>query len=181
MNSELITQIKKSLQHLKEELAKLQTGRANAGLLDGITVESYGTSVPLNQVASVSCPDAKTLRIEPWDKSLLGAIEKAIQTAQIGINPQNMGDSIFLPIPPMTQERREAMAKVVRELGEKARISIRSARQEAMKEIKLAQESGDISEDQEKDESALIQKEIDQANQEIDQIVKKKSDEILTV
>ncbi len=181
MSHELKSDIAKAIEHLRAEYAKLQIGRANSVLVEEISIESYGSQMPLKATANISCPDAKTIRIEPWDKSLIGEIEKAIQAANIGLNPQNMGDSILLPIPPMTEERRKDIVKTVHELAENARISIRSARHEAMKSIKSQKEEGDLSEDQQKDAESDVQEEIDKANKSIDEFMKKKETDVMSV
>jgi ribosome recycling factor len=181
MIAELKTQISKAISHLKSEFTTLQTGRANASLVDELMIDSYGSMMPLKQLANISCPDAKTIRVEPWDKNFVKEIEKAITIADIGINPQNMGDSIFLPIPPMTEDRRKSMVKLVHELSEKAKISIRSARQDSMKLAKMQEDEGALSEDQLKDLESDIQENVDSANKEIDQLSKKKEQEVLTV
>jgi len=178
---ELKAQIQKAISHMKAEFASLQTGRANVSLVDEIEVESYGSKMSLKQVANVSCPDAKSIKIEPWDKNLVKEIEKAILEANIGINPQNMGESIFLPIPPMTEDRRKNMVKIVHQLSETARISVRNARHDAMKMVKLQQEEGGISEDQQKDLESDIQEIIKSSNAEIESLAKNKEQEVLTV
>lgn len=181
MLEELQAQIDKAINHLKTEFTALQIGRANASLVDEIEVESYGSKMPLKQVANIVCPDAKTIKIEPWDKNLVKEVEKAITEANIGINPQNMGESIFLPIPPMTEERRREMVKLVHELAEKAKISVRNARQDVMKMVKMQEDEKEISEDQRKDLEADVQERVDEANKSIDVTAKNKESEILTV
>ncbi len=181
MLNQLQSLIDKAINHLKSEFSALQIGRANVSLVDEIEVDSYGSKMPLKQVANIACPDAKTIKIEPWDKSLVKEIEKAIAEANIGINPQNMGESIFLPIPPMTEERRKDMVKLVHELTEKAKISVRNARQEMMKMARIQEEEKEISEDQLKDLEADIQHNVDEANKAIDALSKNKETEILTV
>ncbi len=171
----------KVITHLKTEFTSLQTGRANVALVDEIEVESYGSKMPLKQVSNVSCPDAKSIKIEPWDKNLVKDIERAIGEANIGINPQNMGESIFLPIPPMTEDRRKDMVKLVHKLAETARISVRNARHDAMKLAKQQEEDGLLSEDQQKDLEADIQKEVDSFNEKIESLSKNKEQEVLTV
>lgn len=181
MLNELQVLIEKAINHLKSEFSSLQIGRANVSLVDGIEIDSYGSKMPLKQVANIACPDAKTIKIEPWDKSLVKEIEKAITEANIGINPQNMGESIFLPIPPMTEDRRKDMVKLVHELAEKAKISVRNARHDAMKLAKIQEDEKEISEDQLKDLEADIQEKVDDANKLIESISKNKETEILTI
>ena len=181
MSHDLKTDIAKAIDHLRSEYAKLQTGRANAALVEELEVESYGSMMALKATANITCPDAKTIRIEPWDKSLIGEIEKSIQSANIGLNPQNMGDSIILPIPPMTEERRKDIVKIVHKLGENAHISIRSARHEAMKTIKHQKDEKEISEDQQKDAESDVQEAIDKANKEVDELMKVKETDVMSV
>ncbi len=178
---ELQNQIEKSITHLKSEFSALQIGRASTSLVDEIEVESYGSKMPLKQVANIACPDAKTIKIEPWDKSLIKEVERALNEANIGITPQNMGEHIFLPIPPMTEDRRKDMVKIVHDLAEKAKISIRNARQEAMKWVKMQKEESEISEDQQKDYESDIQAKVDDGNKNIEVLAKKKESEVLTV
>jgi len=173
--------IQKLLQHLQDSYAGLQIGRATPALLDAIQVENYGAKMPLKSVANISCPDPRTIRIEPWDKSQIGEIEKSIYEADIGINPQNMDSHLFLPIPPMTEERRIEMAKRVKELAEEARVSLRNARHEAMKHIRNKKDAEEISEDQQKNEEEEIQKLIDKANEDIGTMAKNKENDVMTV
>jgi ribosome recycling factor len=178
MISGLETTITGAVAHLKQVYGGLQAGRASAALVDDIQVESYGSMMPIKNVATVSCPDARTLRVEPWDKSTVGAIERAIVIADIGITPQNMGAHILLPIPPMTEERRKKLVKSVHEEAERAKIVIRNARQEAMKKIKA---DVDLSEDEKKGFEKDIQESVDARNKEVDELAKKKETDILTV
>ncbi len=179
--TDLKSQISKAIEHLKQECGKLQIGRANTALVDEIEVESYGSMMPLKSVANISCPDAKTIKVEPWDKSVLANIEKAIQEANIGINPQNMGEHLFLPVPPMTEERRRDMVKLVHELAEKGRISIRNARHDVLKRIKSQKDNQEISEDEQKRLEKEVQDLVDEANKEIEVISKAKEADILKV
>lgn len=181
MSADLQTQLDKAIEHMKKEFAGLQIGRASASLVDDIEVESYGSMMPLKQVANISCPDPKTIKIEPWDKGVLGEIEKAITVANIGINPQNMGEHLFLPIPPMTEDRRKQMVKFVHELAEKAKISVRNARHDELKMVKLQKEEGELSEDEQKAAEKEVQGLVDAANQKIDESAKVKEKDILTV
>ncbi len=174
-------QIANAIEHLQKEFTTLQTGRANTALVEEIEAESYGTMVPLKTVANISCPDPKTIKIEPWDKNMVAPIEKAVQEANIGINPQNMGDHLFLPVPPMTEERRRDMVKLVHEFGEKAKISVRNARHDEMHDIKELKEVGELSEDQQKDMEAEVQEKVDTANKRIEESVKNKEQDIMSV
>jgi ribosome recycling factor len=178
MISDLETTIAGAVAHLKQVYGGLQAGRASASLVDDIQVESYGSMMPIKNIANISCPDARTLRVEPWDKAMVGAVEKGIVLADIGITPQNMGSHILLPIPPMTEERRKKLVKIVHEEAENAKISIRNARQEAMKKMKADEE---LSEDEKKRLEKKIQDAIDARNKEVDELAKKKEADILTV
>lgn len=167
---------KKTLEHLHAEFGKLQTGRANAGAIEHIAVEAYGQRMELKAVASISVQDARSIVIQPWDKSVLGDIEKAIQISNIGINPVNDGIAIRLNYPPMTEERRKQVTKIVKELAEQAKIRIRQDRQSANDEAK---------EIAEEDEKERVQKElqhlVDQVNMHIDESAKQKEKEVMTV
>ena len=167
---------KKTLEHLHTEFGKLQTGRANAATIEHISVEAYGQRMELKGVASISVQDARSIVIQPWDKSVLGDIEKAIQLSNIGINPVNDGIAIRLNYPPMTEERRKQVTKVVKELAEQAKIRIRQDRQVANDEAKTIAEE---------DEKERVQKElqhlVDQVNVQIDESAKQKEKEVMTV
>ncbi|NCP66729.1 ribosome recycling factor [bacterium] len=179
--SSLANQLDNAISHLQKEFSALQIGRASTLLVEDVEVESYGSMMPLKSVANISCPDPKTIKIEPWDKSVLGNIERAIQEANLGINPQNMGEHLFLPIPPMTEDRRKQMVKFVHELAEKAKISIRNARHDELKMIKAMKEEGELSEDEQKSMEKKVQEKVDQANQSVDERAKQKEKDILTV
>jgi len=181
MSQDLQTQLDKAIEHLQKEFSTLQIGRASSALVEEIEVESYGSMMQLKAVANISCPDAKTIKVEPWDKTVLPDIEKAIQEANIGINPQNMGEHLFLPIPPMTEERRKQLVKFVHELAEKAKISIRNARHDELKMIKLQKDENEISEDEQKDLESTVQELVDAANLKVDEAAKHKEKDILTV
>jgi ribosome recycling factor len=163
-------------QHLLGELSKLQTGRANAALIENIDVDAYGQKMPLKGVASISVQDARTIVIQPWDKTVLGVIEKAVQLSNMGVNPVNDGIVIRLTLPMMTEERRKELQKLVHKLSEEARISLRQHRQKAVDAIK-----------QEKDEDVrttlegLLQKEVDNFNEKIDETRKHKEEEVMKV
>ncbi len=166
----------KTIEHLHAEFSKLQTGRANASLIEHVTVEAYGQRMELKAVASISVQDARSIVIQPWDKSVLGDVEKALQAANIGVNPVNDGIVIRLNFPPMTEERRIQMKKVVSQLSEQAKIRIRQDRQAANDQAK---------EIAEEDEKERVQKElqhlVDLANGKIDEAAKQKDKEVMTV
>ena len=181
MTTSLSQQLQKAVQHLKSEFMGLQIGRASAALVEEIQIESYGSLMALKASANISCPDSKTVKIEPWDKSLFGAIEKAILASSLGLNPQNMGTYLLLPIPPLTEERRKQIVKLVHEMAEQCKISIRQVRQEALKDIKHQKDDKAISEDEYKKKEKDIQEQIDQTNKEIEGLTGKKEKEVLTV
>ena len=166
----------KILQYLHGEYGKLQTGRANASLVEHMMIEAYGQKMDLRSVAGISIQDAKTIVIQPWDRGTLQPIEKAIQQSDIGINPVNDGIAIRINLPPMTEERREQLKKIVQKLAEEARISVRQARQKAHDTIKQ-----DANETEREGLQHQLQREVDAVNEEIDEIRKKKEEEIMTV
>src|SRR5512133_1183577 len=160
--TELITEeasdrMEKALEHLEHELARLRAGRSNPALLDGVTVDYYGVNSPLSQVSNINTPDAKTITIQPWEKNMLGTIEKAIMAANIGLTPVNNGEVIRMSIPPLTEERRHQLVKQVRMEGETAKISIRNARKWANDELKHLLKEG-LPEDVEKEVVEDVQK-----------------------
>lgn len=167
---------KKAIDHLHGEFSKLQTGRANASLVEHITVEAYGQRMELKAVASIAVQDARSLVIQPWDKSVLADIEKSIQAANIGINPVNDGIVIRLNFPSMTEERRKQMTKIVSQLAEQAKITVRQDRQKANDAIKALAE-----EDERERLGKELQKAVDTVNASIDAAAKKKEQEVLTV
>ncbi len=170
----------KSIDHLQNELGKIRTGKANPSLLNTVIVEAYGTKMPLNQVASISTPDARTISIQAFDKGLLPDIEKAILQANIGLNPQNDGEFIRLNIPPLTEERRKELVKQARSEGENAKISLRNARKEAIDQIKsLGKDS--LSEDQVSNAEDDVQKLVNKHNSKVDAILEAKESDIMTV
>ncbi len=181
MISSLEQQLQQAVDHLRQEFAGLHTGRANVGMVDDLQIEVYGSFMPLKATANISCPDAQTIRVEPWDKSIIGKIEKGIRDAGLGLNPQNMGEHILVPVPPMTEERRAQMVKRVHQEEETARISIRNIRQEVLKKVKLQKENKEISEDQLARLEKQVQEKIDNTNKTIDEITKNKEVEIKTI
>ena len=173
--------MKKTLDVLAEELAAVRAGRANRAVLNKITAEYYGTPTPLNQVAAVSTPDPRSLSIQPWDGSLLKAIEKAIQTSDLGINPQNDGKQIRLNFPPLTEERRKELIKGVSKTGEEAKVALRNIRRDAIDKLKAAQKKSEMTEDELHDGEDKMQKMTDKYVKEIDGMVSKKSKELAEV
>ena len=175
-----IDNMEKALKHLTVELSKLRAGKANPTMLDGILVNYYGVPTPLQQVASINTPDPRTFIIQPWEKKVIDAIEKAIFAANIGITPSNNGEIVRLTVPQLTEERRKALVKQVKTEGENAKISIRNARREAIEEFKKLEKQG-LPEDMRKDAEEDIQKLTDKYNKKVDEILVKKEAEIMTV
>lgn len=169
-----------SVSHLESELTKIRGGRANAGILDGIYVDYYGSSTPLSQVANVNVPDARTLSVQPWEKNMLDPIMRAIQGANLGFNPTNNGSVIICAIPPMTEERRKSLVKKAKEEGEHAKVSIRNARRDANEEIKKMTKGG-LPEDEGKEGEAKVQTMTDNYISKVDKHLESKEKEIMTV
>jgi len=177
---EAVESMEKALKHLSDELVKLRAGKANPTMLDGIVVSYYGAPTPLQQVASINTPDARTFVIQPWEKKMIDAIEKAIFAANIGMTPSNNGEVVRLNVPPLTEERRRSLVKQVKNEGENARISIRNARREAIEEFKKMQKQG-LPEDMAKDAEENMQKLIDKYYKKVEEVLLKKESEIMTV
>ena len=173
--------IKKSIDALKQQMTKIRTGRANAAMLDGVKVDYYGTPTPLAQTAAVAVPEPRLITVKPWDKSVLRAIEKALLEANLGLTPQNDGEIIRLPIPPLTEQRRKEIAKQVKSTGEDHKVAIRKARQEANDKIKNALKDKVITEDDKKRGEEKVQKETDEGIKLVDQVVAAKEKEVLEV
>ena len=173
--------MKKTLDVLAKELAAVSAGRANPAVLDKITVEYYGAPTPLNQVAAIATPDPRSLSIQPWDASVLKAIEKAIQTSDLGINPQNDGKQIRLNFPPLTEERRKELIKGVSKTGEEAKVALRNIRRDAIEKFKAAQKKSEMTEDELHEGEEKMQKLTDKYVKEIDGMVAKKSKELAEV
>jgi len=172
--------MQKALEHLEYELARLRAGRATPNLLDGITVDYYGVNSPLSQVSNIHTPDPKTIMIQPWEKTMLGTIEKAIMAANIGLVPVNNGEVIRINIPPLTQERRQQLVKQVRNEGETAKISIRNSRKWANDELKKLLMEG-LPEDLEKDAAEEVQKMTTDFSAKVDKVIGVKEKDIMTV
>lgn len=173
-------QMKKAISHLETELSRIRAGKATPQILDGISVEYYGNPTPLNQVANVTVTDARTISLQPWEKSMLAPIERAIIASNIGLNPQNDGNIIRLFLPPLTEERRKELVKRVNGEGEQAKISVRNIRREAIEQIKREQKEG-LSEDAAKDAEGRIQGLTDKYIALVDQHCKDKDKEIMTI
>jgi ribosome recycling factor len=175
------TRMQAAVDALTREFAGVRTGRANAALLDGVRVEAYGNVTPINQVASVSVPDPRTILIQPWDASQLKEIEKGIVKSDLGLSPSNDGKVIRLTMPTLTEERRKQLAKTVGKFAEDARVAIRSARREANDRMKALAKDKKISEDEERRGHDQIQKATDRFTAKVDELTKKKEQELLTV
>lgn len=171
----------KALEHLKAEYSRLQIGRASAPLVENLSIDAYGSVQPLKAVAGISIPDAKTIQIQPWDKGLLKAIEQAIQSSDLNLAPLNDGITIRLNLPPLTEERRRDLTKVVHRLAEEARIAVRHARQKAQEKARELQKNGDITEDEFRSFEKSLQEKVDKINQEIEQAAKAKEADVMKV
>ena len=181
VHAEFETKMKKTIEVVKGDFASVRAGRANAGVLDKIQVEYYGTPTPLQQVATISSPDPRSLMIQPWDASLLKEIERAIQVSDLGINPQNDGKVIRLAFPQLTEERRKELTKQVQKYGENGKIAIRNIRRDAMDLFKSMEKKGEITEDDRKDYEDDIQKLTDKYCKEIDTLTSAKEQELMAV
>ncbi|MCL5666633.1 MAG: ribosome recycling factor [Patescibacteria group bacterium] len=171
----------KALEHYAHELSGVRTGRANPALLNTVQVESYGSKMPIEHIASVTVSDARTLTISPWDKGQLQAVEKAIQMANLGFNPSNDGQVIRITLPPLNEERRKEMVKLVGQIAEKARIGVRNAREDVIKEMKKAESDGKISKDDLARGQKKLQETVDKYNEEIKRMAGEKEKEVMTV
>lgn len=178
---EFESKMKKTAEVLKTQLASVRAGRANAAVLDQITVDYYGVPTPIQQVASVSVPDPRSLMIQPWDTSVLKGIEKAILASELGINPQNDGRVIRLVFPQLTEERRKELAKQVKKYGEEAKVAVRNIRRDAIDKFKKQQKSSEITEDDYKTIEKDIQKLTDDYIKEVDNITDKKEKELFEI
>lgn len=175
------TRMAKSVDSLKQELTKLRTGRAHPSLLDHIHVDYYGSEMPLNQVASISASDARTLTVQPWEQKMVPVIEKAILTSDLGLNPSTAGTVIRLPMPALTEDRRRDLVKVVRHEGENARVAIRNIRRDANSHLKQLLKDKDITEDEERQAEGSIQKLTDQYISQIEELLQHKETELMEV
>lgn len=171
----------KAINRLAQDYSEIRAGRANPAVLDKVNVDYYGTPTPINQLASVSVAEARILVIQPWDKSLLGLIEKAIQKSDVGINPNNDGNCIRLVFPTLDGDRRKELAKDIAKRGEEAKVAIRNIRRDAMDELKKANKNKEITEDDLKTEETKIQKLTDKYVKEAEELASAKEKEILTV
>ncbi len=171
----------KSVEAFKAELAKIRTGRAHPSLLDHITVEYYGSEVPIGQVANVNVEDARTLTVVPWEKDMVKKVEKAIMNSDLGLNPATAGSVIRVPMPPLTEERRRDLVRVVKQEAEHARVAIRNIRRDANSDLKELLKEKEISEDEERRAQERVQKLTDQAIKEIDALLAEKESELMEI
>lgn len=178
--ADLKTRMQKTITSLRDELAGLRTGRASASLLEPVTVEAYGSRMPLNQVATVTVPEPRMLSVQVWDRSMANAVEKAIRDSGLGLNPMGEGQIIRVPLPELNEQRRKELAKVAHNYAEAARVAVRHIRRDGMDDLKKAQKDG-MSEDDARVQSDLVQKATDAAVAEIDQVVGAKEAEIMQV
>ena len=173
--------MQKSIEALKTSLGKIRTGRAHAGLLDHVMVDYYGSMVPIAQVANVTVVDARTLGVSPWEKKIVGAVEKAIRDSDLGVNPATSGDMIRVPMPALTEERRRELTKIVKHEGEEAKVAVRNVRRDANTHLKELLKKHEVSEDDEKRAQDEVQKLTDKAVADIDKMVAEKEKELMAV
>ncbi|MCD8376095.1 MAG: ribosome recycling factor [Oscillospiraceae bacterium] len=181
LNRDYDNKMQKTIEVVKSDFAAVRAGRASSSVLDRITVDYYGTATPLNQVAAISTPDPRVLMIQPWDASLLKAIEKAIQASDLGINPQNDGRVVRLTFPQLTEERRKELTRQVRKYGENGKVAIRNIRRDAMEKYKALEKQGELTEDDRKEHEKEIQDITDKRCKEISDLTAKKEAELLAV
>lgn len=175
------TRMNKSIDSLKHDLAKIRTGRAHPSLLDSITVDYYGSEVPLSQIANISILDSRTLSLSPWEKPMVKVIEKAIMASDLGLNPNTNGDLIRIPLPPLTEERRKDLTKVVKKEGEASKVAIRNIRRDANGSLKDLLKEKEIAEDEEHKAQDLIQKLTDAHVKQVDELLKIKEKDLMEI
>lgn len=175
------TRMGKSIEALKNDLGKIRTGRAHTSLLDHITLDYYGSQVPLSQVANISVSDARTLAVTPWEKQMVAPIEKAIMTSDMGLNPMTAGEVIRVPLPPLTEERRKDMIKIVRQEGEGAKVAVRNIRRDVLSDFKSLQKDKEITEDEERHAQEDVQKITDRYVAMIDAMLKDKEKDLMEI
>ncbi|MGD0340002.1 MAG: ribosome recycling factor [Bacteroidota bacterium] len=173
--------MQKAVEVVRQELVKIRTGKATTALLDGIKVEYYGTMMPLNQVANLSTPDVHTITVQPWEKAMVGPIEKAIQAANLGLNPIASADALRVPVPPLNEERRKELVKLVKKFAEEGKIAVRNVRRDAIEHLKKSEKAEHFSEDERKRGEQEAQKLTDKYIKEIDNLVVLKEKEVLEV
>jgi len=173
--------MQKSIESMRGEMAKIRTGRASPALIEHVMVDYYGSPTPINQVANITVQDARTLGVQPWEKPMVPVVEKAIMEANLGLNPMTAGELIRIPLPPLTEERRKEMVKVAAAEGESGKVAIRNIRRDANSDFKSLLKDKDITEDDDKRAQDLVQKLTDKYVAQVDEVVKEKEAEILTV
>jgi len=181
IHTDATTRMDKTVESTRADMLKIRTGRANTALVEHITVDYYGNETPITQVANVSVADSRTLSIQPWEKTMIAVVEKAIMESDLGLNPVTAGEVIRVPLPPLTEERRKEMTKIVRSEGENGKVAVRNIRRDAITKAKDLQKNKEISVDEEKDLGSRIQKATDEHVAEIDKIVAAKEAEIMEV
>ncbi len=175
------TKMTKSVDSLKTDLSKVRTGRANTGILDHVQVDYYGNPTPINQVANITLIDGRTIAVQPWEKKMVSAVEKAIRDSDLGLNPSSVGDIIRVPMPPLSEERRKEMVKLVKNEGEDAKVAVRNIRREANEALKKMVKEKECSEDDERRAQDDVQKLTDKYVQQIDKLLAEKEKEVMTV
>ncbi len=173
--------MQKSVEAVTHDLSGIRSGKATPALLDSVKVEAYGQKTPLNQVASISVPDPKSLVVQPWDKSIIGEVVKAIQVAELGFNPQVEGNIVRIPVPPLSEERRRELAKLCKKVAEDGKVAIRNVRRDANDQLKKAEKDKQISEDQQHRSMDKIQELTDKFIKKVDELVEAKEKEIMSV
>ena len=181
LKSELGEHMEKALASLKKQMTKVRTGRANPNILDGITVNYYGTATPIKQVGQISTPEARLLQIQPFDKMAINEIEKSILAANLGVTPSNDGNVVRIPFPALTEEKRKDLVKGVKKMGEESKVAVRNLRRDYNEKIKKVEKSKELSEDDSKKYQAEVQTITDQYIKQVDDIVNSKEKELLTV
>ncbi len=178
---ELHASIQKTLQSMRDDLSTVRTGRASLHMLDGVKVDYYGTATPLNQVATLSVPEARMIVAKPWEKAMIPVIEKAIRDANLGFNPMSDKDMVRVPVPPLTEERRKDIVKMVKHKAEEFKVSIRNERRDAKELLETAQKDGDVSEDEVKKALEKVQKETDEGVKQVDLILAAKEKDVMQI
>ncbi|HEX3019866.1 MAG TPA: ribosome recycling factor [Chitinispirillaceae bacterium] len=181
INSETNQRMQKAIDSLKKDLSRIRAGRATPALLDGITVDYYGSPVPVNQVANISVPDARLVIVQPWEKTMIAAVEKAIRVSDLGLNPQNDGNLIRLPIPPLSEERRKDLFKSCKKIAEESKVGIRNIRRDSNEKLKKAEKDKDVTQDEGKKGLDEIQKLTDKFIKTVDELLVNKEKEIMEV
>ena len=181
LKTDMQTRVQKTIESLKKDFQGLRTGRASTGLLDSIMVDAYGSSVPINQVGTISVPEARMLSVNVWDKNLLKHVEKAIRESSLGLNPMNDGVSLRIPLPPLSEERRVELTKIAGRYTEDAKVAVRNIRRDVLDKIKKLKNDNEISEDDQKRYEEEVQKITDNATKEMDELFKAKEAEIKQV